>query len=126
MVKKGSKGPSSLSIGGIAHVGLRVSNARKSRRFYKEILGLKCDENKPGIAFLSSGSDLLVLYEKNKGRSGFHFGFTVNTRLQVEKWKEWLRARGVRIYEDIIESGHPRSFKFRDPDGYWVEISSRR
>src|SRR5215467_16033176 len=105
MVKRSSKGPSSLSIAGIAHVGLRVSNARKSRRFYQGMLGLRCDENKPGLAFLSAGADLLVLYEKNKGQSGFHFGFRVNTRSQVEQWKEWLRANGVRIYEDITEPG---------------------
>ncbi len=120
-----SKALGSLSKLGIAHVGIQVSDLKRSLAFYTDLLNLRSENNKPGLAFLSAGPDLLVLYQKGGGISDFHFGFRLDKRSEVDKWKSWLKSNKVRIYEDISETGHPRSFKIKDPDGYWVEISSK-
>jgi catechol 2,3-dioxygenase-like lactoylglutathione lyase family enzyme len=117
--------PESLGNRGIALVGLKVSNIQESRKFYREILGLKSNIRGPGQAFIPSGSDILVLYTTGPKASDFHFGFRLDSALQVEEWKHWLLRNNIRVYEDIIDEGHPRSFKFKDPDGYWIEISER-
>ena len=54
----------------------------------------------------------------------FHFGFRLRRASQVDEWKKWLSSKGVPIYEDIARKDHPGSFKIKDPDGYWIEISS--
>jgi catechol 2,3-dioxygenase-like lactoylglutathione lyase family enzyme len=118
------KRPISLANRGIGHVGLKVSNLEKSRKFYDEILGLNSETKGARQAFVPSGSDILVLYKAGAGTSDFHFGFRLDSPSQVDDWKHWLRSNNIRIYEDIAEEGHPRSFKFRDPDGYWIEIAS--
>ncbi len=116
--------PVSLENRGIGHVGLKVSNLEKSRKFYHEILGLKSETKGQSTAFVPSGSDTLVLYEAGAGASDFHFGFRLDSPSQVDEWKHWLRSNNIRIYEDITGGDHPRSIKFRDPDGHWIEIAS--
>ncbi len=116
--------PVSLVNRGIGHVGLKVSNLEKSRKFYHEILGLKNETKGPSTAFVPSGPDILVLYEANAGTSDFHFGFRLDSPSQVEEWKHWLKSNNIRIYDDITGEDHPRSIKFRDPDGHWIEIAS--
>jgi len=110
---------------GITHVGLKVSDIEKSRKFYREILGFKDELGQPGVVFLPAGRDRLVVYDANSGTSDFHFGFNVETLQQVKEWRDWLRSKNVTILEDMTEDKH-RSVKFKDPDGHWVEISSEK
>ena len=115
-----------LSTGGLRHVGLKVSDLEKSCRFYRDTLGLPTRAKGVRTAFVRSGSDVIVLTQDKTGSSDFHFGFRLRYSAQVDAWRDWLRARGIIIEEDITRSDHPRSFKFRDPDGFMVEISSER
>ncbi len=119
------KRPGSMERKGIAHVGLKVSDIEKSRRFYREILGLKDELREPGVVYVPSGRDLLVLYDENSGASDFHFGFSVDTPEEVEAWQDWLRSKNVTVLEDTTEHRF-RSIKFKDPDGHWIEISESR
>ena len=112
-----------LSKGGIRHVGLKVFDLEKSCRFYRDILGLPTRAKGARTAFVRSGSDVIVLTQDKTGSSDFHFGFRLGSSSQVDEWRDWLRERGVVIEEDIARSDHPRSFKFRDPDGFVVEIA---
>ncbi len=117
--------PPSLESRGIAHVGLKVSDIEKSRRFYREILGFKDELRQPGVVYLPSGPDRLVVYDEHSGTSDFHFGFKVDTLQQVKEWRDWLRSKDVTILEDMTEDKH-QSIKFKDPDGHWIEISSEK
>ena len=118
--------PRTLGYRGIGHVGLRVVSLDKSQRFYDTILGLASEKGQPGTARLRCGSDTLVIYEESGGDSDFHFGFRLDSHRQVEEWKKWIVDNKITIIDDITEKGHPRSFKFRDPDGHLIEISSKR
>ena len=116
--------PASLASRGIGHVGPKVYDLEKSRKFYHEILSLKDETKGPSTAHVPSGSDILALYETSAGSSTFHFGFLLDSPIQVNEWKEWLKSNNIPIYDDINEEDHPRSIKFRDPDGHWIEIAS--
>lgn len=115
-----------LSTGGIRHVGLKVSDLERSCRFYRDILGLPTRVKGARTAFVRSGSDVIVLTQDKTGSPDFHFGFRLGSSAQVDEWRDWLVAKGIVIEEDIARSDHPRSFKFRDPDGFVVEIASER
>jgi len=109
-----------MANSGIRHVGLKVRDLEKSAEFYQEVLGLDSERSK-GVVRIRSGRDTLVLHEMRRGRSGFHFGFRVDSPSKVDEWKAWLRARNMIIYDDVREEKY-RSFKIRDPDGYSIEI----
>jgi len=110
-----------MADSGIRHVGLKVRDLEKSVEFYQEFLGLDCSERRKGVARIRSGGDTLVLHEMRRWRSGFHFGFRVDSPSKVDEWQAWLRARRMIIYDDVTEEKY-RSIKFRDPDGYLIEI----
>ena len=113
--------PGSMANSGIRHVGLMVRDLGKSVEFYQEVLGLDSSERKKGVALIRTGRDTLVLHEMRRGRSGFHFGFRVDSASKVDEWQAWLRARKMIIYDDVTEEKY-RSIKIRDPDGYLIEI----
>jgi hypothetical protein len=73
-IQKTSYPPTSLRADGITHVGLKVSDVKRSGQFYREILGPECEPRDWGIVYVSSGRDRLVLYEEGKGATDFHFG----------------------------------------------------
>ena len=75
------------------------------------------------MALVRSGSDIIILTQDKTGASDFHFGFRLGSSSQVDEWRDWLKARGIIIREDIARSDHPRSFKFKDPDGFVIEIA---
>lgn len=118
--------PRSLEDRGIGHVGLRVTSLGRSLRFYDKILGLASSKGQTGTARLPCGSDTLVIYEESSKNTDFHFGFRLDSRSQVDEWKNWIIHNKITILDNITEKDHPRSFKFRDPDGYIIEISSKR
>lgn len=120
-----SKPSISLKRKGIAHVGLMVRNIERSRKFYRETLGLQNKLRHQGVAYVPAGSDLLVLYDQDHGFPKIHFGFRVNTPEQVDQWRDWLKKKRVKILEDVKEHGFS-SVKFRDPDGHCIEISHER
>ena len=103
-----------------------MSNIDKSSKFYGEILGLSSEKRPRRTARMRCGPDSLVIYEEDAKGSSFHFGFRIGSRTLVEEWKNWIARNGIKILDDISEKGHPLSFKFRDPDGYLIEISSKK
>src|SRR5437773_11892493 len=113
--------PGSMAKSGIRHVGLKVRDLEKSVEFYQEVLGLDSSERKKRVARIRSGRDTLVLHEMRRGRSGFHFGFRVDSPSKVDEWQAWLRARNMIIYDDVTE-GKYRSIKIRNRDGYLIEM----
>lgn len=123
---RGQDRPTSLGSRGIGHVGLKVSDLERSRKFYREILGLTSEHKEPGIAFIHCGTDSLVLHEKMAGTSDFHFGFHVDASDQVDEWRDWLRRNDIDIIQDTVEAGRYRSIKIRDPDGHRIEIAYDR
>jgi catechol 2,3-dioxygenase-like lactoylglutathione lyase family enzyme len=121
-VKAGLKGrPGSTVKLEIGHIGLTVDDLGRSMGFYRGILGLAGGGTGRGVARFRSGRTSLVLHEKGLGGSGFHFGFRVSSFSKVDEWHGWLRGRNMVIYDDVTEKKY-RSFKVRDPDGYFVEI----
>jgi Glyoxalase/Bleomycin resistance protein/Dioxygenase superfamily len=113
--------PGSMADLGIGHVGLRVADIGASVEFYRDILGLDSRVRGQGVARIPSGPDHIVLHEKGEGMSCFHFGFRVDSSSKVDVWRAWLRSRNIIIYEDVVEEKY-RSFKFRDPDSYLIEV----
>lgn len=75
------------------HVGLRVSDARASARFFRaalEPLGLVPDAS--GTGFGPSGAPGLWLYEAGGGDRGVHVAFVAPDRAAVDRF----HAAGVR------------------------------
>jgi catechol 2,3-dioxygenase-like lactoylglutathione lyase family enzyme len=110
----------------LTHLSLGVSDLAQSEKFYRDLLGLPA-QREGGELLVRWPDFLLVLSEKPPAARGkFHFGFRVNSSVEVDEWAERLRAQGVQIVSGPATDGSIRQLFFLDPDSYEVEIFSEK
>lgn len=123
-----------ISIKGIDHVAIVVSDMDRSIEFYAGVLGLTLiqDGRKEGgkkKTFLGTKSRTLVALTEDTKRSKergeyvegvSHVAFLVD---EVEKAAESLRKKGVIFIEEKVDKGgKSKAYHFLDPDGLELEI----
>lgn len=121
------------------HVGLNVTDAETSKRFYRQVFGievvLESDEEGRRFVFLGDSERLvLTLWEQSEGHfSGanpglHHLSFEVSSVEQVREFESRLRAMDVRLlYDGIVphaEGEDSGGVFFEDPDGIRLEVYS--
>ena len=120
-----------INTKGILHTTIPVSDLKRSRAFYTEILGLEfvaeAPKDNPHFVFLKSGSDYLLLGREPK-RDRFseiiHHAFLVDGDSYDSAVAE-LKAKGVDVFrEERRDRGvfTGRSAYFHDPDNNAMEI----
>ena len=53
-----------------------------------------------------------------------HFAFHVDTREEVERWKDWLVRNGVQVRGPVDHDGQFLSIYFHDPAGLRLEVTT--
>jgi catechol 2,3-dioxygenase-like lactoylglutathione lyase family enzyme len=113
----------------VDHLALAVSDQDRSRWFYETYLGFDASPprsyddgvlmlyNAEGFALALGPTDEPVVMPRF-----FHFGIGLPTSGHVRAFRDRLAADGVAIVEEWDEPEYV-SVKFRDPDGYVVEVS---
>lgn len=123
----------------VGHVGLNVSNLKRSSTFYQEVFGLQLlgESTEAGhqYAFLGLPSQtILTIWQQsetkfNKHSSGLHhLAFRVDSIAALQETQAKLRKMGVALlYDDIVphaEGSASGAIYFEDPDGIRLEIFS--
>jgi len=111
-------------ISQIDHCSVIITDVERSRRFYRDVLGLK-EINKPRtFDFVVLWFDLgnmhihLLLKENPDSISPRHFALRVPDAAQA---REYFRRQGLPIQETTLIPGADRFF-IHDPDGNRIEI----
>ncbi len=110
------------------HLALAVSDQDRSRRFYERYLGFSAEPTprEDGVLILHNARGFsLALGETDEPirvPEFLHFGAGLPAPDEVRSFRGRLAADGVAIVGDWDEPDYV-SVKFRDPDGYVVEIS---
>ena len=120
------------------HVGLNVTDLRRSTSFYGRVFGLdllsESTDGERRYAFLGSdGNLLLTLWQQSAGRfeSGLpglhHLSFQVPDIEAVRRAESSLRDLGAPFHYDGIvrheEGGTSAGVFFEDPDGIRLEVN---
>ncbi|NHM92312.1 MULTISPECIES: metallothiol transferase FosB [Staphylococcus] len=115
-------------IQGINHITYSVSDIKRSKQFYKEVLKDKIVMENETIVFFTLGNVWFALNEeKDIPRHDMQIGYT-HLALSIsekdfEDWYYWLKVNKVNILKgrnrDIKEKN---SIYFTDPDGYLLEL----
>jgi catechol 2,3-dioxygenase-like lactoylglutathione lyase family enzyme len=120
-----------------------VSNWRKSKFFYCEVLGFKCSYERPeeGFCYLRLGDAELMIDQIGEGRTfddghlpdRYPFGKGLNVQIQVPSIEPLVKALHQnqhplylpvedKWYRVGNEQGGNRQFVVADPDGYLLRF----
>jgi catechol 2,3-dioxygenase-like lactoylglutathione lyase family enzyme len=111
--------PAPFPASSVNHIAITVSDLKKSTEWYKDLFGLKPEQETDAVSVLAFGNTVLVLRPgqnaQNAGRIS-HFCFGVKGFKMAEAEAE-LKKRGLNPRKDN-ESYHVTS-----PDGTDIQIS---
>ncbi len=108
----------------IDHVVLYVSDIRRSKKFYLDVLGMSVADESPRHLFLACGGQGFALFEPRDGapletgRELNHLAFNVDAGT-YEEIKAHLEAHGLEV---TGRRGDDRCVYFRDPDGHRLQL----
>jgi catechol 2,3-dioxygenase-like lactoylglutathione lyase family enzyme len=102
------------------HVTLRVPDIQKTSRFYQEFFQMPLRQHSPTVHILGVGKSFFGLEQGNNNEPGrlSHYDFGI-AHFNADQIRAALRKRKLEI-EDEHSS---ESFKFRDPDGFTVQVN---
>jgi catechol-2,3-dioxygenase len=111
----------------LAHVGLSAVDLSKQAEFYNDKWGLeRIDEHGRDMFFRAEGPThhVLTLHE-NEAPGLHHVALEVPTPDDVDRASDELAAAGVEIVTpptQELEPGVKKAVRFKDPDGFLVEL----
>lgn len=123
-----------LNANGLSHLGLRVTNLARAKRFYVDTLGCQLVRETDGGVLVNMYGMLMALYGADMSTSSVdhfdpfrvgldHLALTVEDSSYLEDMKQELDAAGVRnngVEED--PETHSKYISFYDPDGIAWEL----
>jgi len=123
-----------LNADGLSHLGLRVTNLARAKRFYVDTLGCQLVRETDGAVLVNMYGMLMALYGADTSTSSDdhfdpfrvgldHLALTVEDSSYLEDMKRELDAAGVRnngVEED--PETHSKYISFYDPDGIAWEL----
>ena len=125
-----------LNANGLSHLGLRVTNLARAKRFYVDTLGCQLVREIDGAVLVNVYGTLIALYGTDSSSSSDdhfdpfrvgldHLALAVEDTSVLEDLKRDLDAAGVRnngVEED--PETHHKYISFYDPDGIAWELYS--
>jgi catechol 2,3-dioxygenase-like lactoylglutathione lyase family enzyme len=108
-----------------------TENEEETRRFYRDVLGLRpFDEHSYGhrlpngvfLLFNRDGSSVQEWPPPHGATGPVHTCFLASPG-DYDRWRDELQAKGVEIVKEIEWKRRTRSFYFEDPAGNLLEIA---
>jgi catechol 2,3-dioxygenase-like lactoylglutathione lyase family enzyme len=125
-----------LNVNGLSHLGLRVTNLARAKRFYVDTLGCQLVREIDGAVLVNVYGMLIGLYGADSYSSRVdhfdpfrvgldHLALAIEDASTLEDLKRDLDAAGVRNHgvEEDPET-HDKYISFYDPDGIAWELYS--
>ena len=100
------------------HVTVKVPNVQRTSKFYQELFGMPLRQHSQTTHILGVGSSFFGIEQKDGGPALDHYDFGI-AGFDSDDVIAKLKARHL-----TIEPGETKeSFKFRDPDGFLVQLN---
>lgn len=122
-----------ITLNGLDHFGIEISNMEKSKEFYCRILGMKMQAEFGNMTLMKCGQNELALFERNDlgpksselvntplGRG--HWAFKVNNN-DFDLAQQQFPQQEIPMHGPIDWGDH-KCLYFLDPDGNLLELIS--
>jgi catechol 2,3-dioxygenase-like lactoylglutathione lyase family enzyme len=100
------------------HVTVRVPDVHRTSRFYQELFGMPLKQHSEKTHILGVGKSFFGIEQKDGGPALDHYDFGI-TGFNAIQAAAKLKARNLTPEP----GGTNESFKFRDPDGFLVQLN---
>jgi catechol 2,3-dioxygenase-like lactoylglutathione lyase family enzyme len=100
------------------HVTVRVPDVRKTSQFYQEFFGMPLKQHSENTHILGVGKSFFGIEQKGTPAELDHFDFGI-AGFDADTVLAKLKARNLKVEP----GGTNESFKFRDPDGFLVQLN---
>jgi catechol-2,3-dioxygenase len=120
-----------FTIDSLNHVVLWVSDLERSKRFYRDVLGLQvrresprgafftCGANDHDVAIFAAGPDARPAEERRVGL--YHFALRLGSLDELKAAYRHLKANEANIV-GFTHHGDTKSIYVKDPDGLEIEV----
>jgi predicted enzyme related to lactoylglutathione lyase len=114
-----------MKINGLAFVGTPVTDMKRARSFYEDVLGLKVSEEMMGGQWVEYSLGNSTLAIASVGSDWLPSDQGTGAALEVDNFAEaikWLKDRKVTFSTEAFESPCCRMAIIKDPDGNQIVI----
>lgn len=114
----------------VRYVGYGVEDLEAERRFYTEVWGLREVEAREGLVYLAAAGSpekYVVRLRRAAERRIDVIAWAVSGRAEVDTLFQRVREAGAKVVHEprpLASPGGGYGFRFFDPDGHTIEISS--
>jgi catechol 2,3-dioxygenase-like lactoylglutathione lyase family enzyme len=110
--------PSGLRAVSLNHVTVRVPDLQKTTQFYQEFFGMPLKQHSATTHILGAGKSFFGIEQKPGSAALDHYDFGI-AAFHADDVIAKLQERGLTPEP----GGTKESFKFRDPDGFLVQVN---
>jgi catechol 2,3-dioxygenase-like lactoylglutathione lyase family enzyme len=110
--------PSGLRAVTLNHVTVRVPNLQRTSQFYQEFFGMPLKQHSEKTHILGVGSSFFGIEQKGDTAALDHYDFGISS-FNADDVIAKLKARNLKPEP----GGSKESFKFKDPDGFVVQVN---
>jgi catechol 2,3-dioxygenase-like lactoylglutathione lyase family enzyme len=111
--------PSGLRAVSLNHVTVRVPNLQRTSLFYQEFFGMPLKQHSATTHILGVGKSFFGIEQKGSDAGLDHYDFGI-AGFNADDVTAKLKARNLKPEP----GGDKESFKFRDPDGFLVQVNA--
>ena len=111
--------PSGLRAVSLNHVTVRVPDLQRTSQFYQEFFGMPLKQHSATTHILGVGSSFFGIEQKGEPAGLDHYDFGI-AGFNADDVTAKLKERNLKLEP----GGSKESFKFRDPDGFVVQVNS--
>ena len=110
--------PSGLRAVTLNHVTVRVPDLQRTSQFYQEFFGMPLKQHSDKTHILGVGSSFFGIEQKGDSAALDHYDFGIAS-FNADDVTAKLKARDLKLEP----GGSKESFKFKDPDGFVVQVN---
>ena len=110
--------PSGLRAVNLNHVTVRVPDLQRTSQFYQEFFGMPLKQHSATTHILGVGKSFFGIEQKGTTADLDHYDFGIAS-FNADDVTAKLKARNLKVEP----GGTKESFKFRDPDGFLVQLN---
>ena len=100
------------------HVTVRVADVHKTSQFYQEFFGMPLKQHSEKTHILGVGKSFFGIEQKGSPAALDHYDFGI-AGFDADAVLAKLKVRNLKVEP----GGTKESFKFRDPDGFLVQLN---